>query len=241
MLTRLVSPGAACFLDAVLASLPYLFARTVFSTLTRQTVPDYEHLVPALKQIEELLSKRPKQTLVDAGYTSRENVLALHHCGVTVFGRSVQADGRVRQRFARDGVTDGFCARGFSFRLPSSHTFLCPEGKVLRRRVPTELPGRTMIAIRRALRDCKVCAQRTKCCSGNTHHGCSIVVTKENPVVTAFRVRTAIVEGEAALKQRSVMAEFVKCLAEEKARAAAFPCTGTRQNRYRSHVGRPNL
>jgi hypothetical protein len=30
--------------------------------------------VPAVKQIEERLGKRPKQMMVDAGYTSRENV-----------------------------------------------------------------------------------------------------------------------------------------------------------------------
>jgi len=93
-----------------------------------QTVPDYEHLVPAVNQIEERLGKRPKQMVVDAGYTSRENVLALHQCGVTMFGRSVQPDGRVRQRFARCGVTDGFLPEHFRFDS-ITNTFVCPEEK----------------------------------------------------------------------------------------------------------------
>ena len=190
-----------------------------------QTVPDYEHLVPAVKQIEERLGKRPKQIVVDAGYTSRENVLALHQCGVTMFGRSVQADGRVRQRFARCGVTDGFLPENFRFDS-STNTFVCPEGKVLRPRVPTERPGRTMIRYQASITDCKVCSQRTKCCSGNTRYGRSIVVTKEDPVVTAFRARTRSVEGQAALKQRSAVAEFVNAWLKEKLGLRRFRVRG---------------
>lgn len=190
-----------------------------------QTVPDYEHLVPAVKQIEERLGKRPQQMVVDAGYTSRENVLALHQCGVTMFGRSVQADGRVRQRFARCGVTDGFLPEAFRFDS-NTNTFVCPEGKVLRPRVPTERPGRTMIRYQAKITDCKVCPQRTQCCSGNTRDGRSIVVTQENPVVTAFRARTASVEGEAALKQRSAVAEFVNAWLKEKLGLRRFRVRG---------------
>src|SRR5215831_11126268 len=92
--------------------------------------------------------------------------------------------GRVRQRFARCGVTDGFLPENFRFDS-STNTFVCPEGKVLRPRVPTERPGRTMIRYQASITDCKVCSQRTKCCSGNTRYSRSIVVTKEDPVVTA--------------------------------------------------------
>src|SRR6058998_2675675 len=97
--------------------------------------------------------------VVDAGYTSRENVLALHECGVTLFGRSVQADGRVRQRFARWDVTDGFLPEDFRFDS-NTNAFVCPEGKVLRSRVPTERPGHTMIRYQAKVTDCKVCPQQ---------------------------------------------------------------------------------
>jgi hypothetical protein len=190
-----------------------------------QTVPDYGHLVPAVKQIEERLGKRPKQIVVDAGYTSRENVLALDQWGITMFGRSVQPDGRVRQRFARCGVTDGFLPEDFRFDS-NTNTFVCPEGKALTPRVPTERSGRTMIRYQAKSTDCKVCPQRVQCCSGNTSYGRSIVVTKENPVVTTFRARTASVEGEAALKQRSAVAEFVNAWLKEKLGLRRFRVRG---------------
>lgn len=190
-----------------------------------QTVPDYEHLIPAVKQIEKRMGKRPQQMVVDAGYTSRENVLALHQCGVTMFGRSVETDGRVRQRFARCGVTDGFLPEAFHFDA-TSNTFLCPEGKLLRPRQAEERPGRTMIRYQASITDCKVCSQRSKCCSGNTRYGRSIIVTKEHPVVTAFRAQTAGAEGQAALRQRSVVAEFVNAWLKEKLGLRRFRVRG---------------
>jgi hypothetical protein len=122
-------------------------------------------------------------------------------------------------------VTDGFLPDDFRFDS-NTNTFVCPEGKVLKPRVPTERPGRTMIRYQAKSTDCKVCPQRGQCCSGNTRYGRSIVVTKENPVVTTFRARTASVEGEAALKQRSAVAEFVNAWLKEKLGLRRFRVRG---------------
>jgi hypothetical protein len=122
-------------------------------------------------------------------------------------------------------VKDGFLPEAFRFDS-NTNTFVCPEGKVLRPRVPTERPGRTMIRYQAKITDCKVCPQRTQCCSGSTRYGRSVVVTKENPVVTAFRARTASVEGEAALKQRSAVAEFVNDWLKEKLGLRRFRVRG---------------
>jgi hypothetical protein len=89
-----------------------------------QTVPDYEHLVPAMRQIETRIPKLPEQVVVDAGYTSRENVLALHECGVRMFGRSMETDGRVKQRFARCGVKEGFLPEMFRFDASTIRLFV---------------------------------------------------------------------------------------------------------------------
>jgi transposase len=190
-----------------------------------QTAPDYEHLVPAVQQIEKRTGKRPKQMVVDAGYTSRENVIALDQCGVAMFGRSIETDGRVQQRFARCGVTNGFLPEAFRFDS-TTNTFTCPEGKLLRPRRAEERPGRTMIRYQASITDCKVCAQRDNCCSGNTRYGRSIVVTKEHPVVTAFRAQTASPDGQAALRQRSAVAEFVNAWLKEKLGLRRFHVRG---------------
>jgi transposase len=190
-----------------------------------QTAPDYEHLVPAVQQIEKRTGKRPKQIIVDAGYTSRENVIALDQCGVAMFGRSIETDGRVQQRFARCGVTNAFLPEAFRFDA-ATNTFTCPEGKLLKPRRHEERPGRTMMRYQASITDCKVCSQRDNCCSGNTRYGRSIVVTKEHSVMTAFRAQTASAEGEAALKQRSAVAEFVNAWLKEKLGLRRFHVRG---------------
>jgi transposase len=190
-----------------------------------QKAPDYEHLVPALKQIEERMGKRPKQVVVDAGYTSRENVLALDQCGVAMFGRSIETDGRVQQRFARCGVTNAFLPEAFRFDA-TGNTFTCPEGKLLKPQRAEERSGRTMIRYRASITDCKACSQRENCCSGNTRYGRSIVLTKEHPVVTAFRAQTASPDGQAALRQRSAVAEFVNAWLKEKLGLRRFRLRG---------------
>ena len=108
----------------------------------------------------------------------------------------------------------------------STNTFICPEGKVLRPRCPAERPGRTMIHYQARSMDCQACSQRANCCSGNTRYGRSIVVTKEHPVVTAFRQNTASPEGQAALRQRSVVAEFVNAWLKEKLGLRRFRVRG---------------
>ena len=142
-----------------------------------------------------------------------------------MFGRSIETDGRVQQRFARCGVTNGFLPEAFHFD-PISNTFTCPEGKVLKPRRGEERPGPTMIRYQASITDCKACSQRNNCCSGNTRSGRSIVVTTEHPVVTAFREQTASAEGEAALKQRSAVAEFVNAWLKEKVGLRRFHVRG---------------
>jgi hypothetical protein len=190
-----------------------------------QTAPDYEHLVPAIEQIEKRLHNLPKQMVVDGGYTSRENVLALYARGVTMFGRSMETDGRVQQRFERCGVKEGFLPEMFRFDA-DTNTFVCPEGKVLKARCPTERPGRTMIRYQASVTDCKACSQRDNCCSGNRRYGRSIVVTKEHPVVATFRTTTATLEGQTALRQRSAIAEFVNAWLKEKLGLRRFRVRG---------------
>jgi Transposase DDE domain len=163
-----------------------------------QAVPDCELLIPAVQQIEERFGQRPREMVVDAGYTTRQNVLALDQRGVALIGPWVETDGRVQQRDARCGVTAGFLPELFRYD-PDTNTFTCPEGKRLRARVPSERPGRTMQRYQASETNCKVCPQRPNCCSGNRRYGRAIVVTREHPVVAAFRAQTASPEGQAAL------------------------------------------
>src|SRR5208337_2153008 len=64
-----------------------------------QAAPDYEYLAPAVEQIKTRLGRAPEQIVVDAGYTSRQNILAAHDQNIELVGPWIENDGRVRQRF----------------------------------------------------------------------------------------------------------------------------------------------
>ena len=87
-----------------------------------QAAPDYEYLAPAVEQIKTRLGRAPEQIIVDAGYTSRQNILAVHDQNIELVGPWIENDGRVRQRFARAGVSDGFLPDKFQNKPVLNHT-----------------------------------------------------------------------------------------------------------------------
>ena len=93
-----------------------------------QAAPDDEYLVPAVAQIEERLARTPEQMVVDAGYTSRQNILAVSEKAIDLAGPWTEGDGRAKQRFARAGIGEGFLPDKFRYD-PASNTYICPEGK----------------------------------------------------------------------------------------------------------------
>jgi hypothetical protein len=83
-----------------------------------------------------------------------------------------------------------------------------------------------MIRYQARITDCKACPKGESCCSGNARYGRSIVVTREHPIVTAFRANTASPEGQVALRQRSTVAEFVNAWLKEKLGLRRFRVRG---------------
>jgi transposase len=191
-----------------------------------QAAPDYEYLVPAMEQVAKRLGRSPDQVVVDAGYTSRENILATHEHGTELIGPWTGADGRVRQRFARIGVTDAFLPSKFQYDQ-TSDSYVCPEGKLLSaRHGHAARPGRKMVRYQASQTDCRPCPSRQQCCSGNQRYGRSIVVTHEDPVVSAFRSRQETPETRALIRERGRVAEFVNAWLKEKLGLRRFRVRG---------------
>ncbi|MEP7456385.1 IS1182 family transposase [Phyllobacterium sp. SB3] len=191
-----------------------------------QTAPDYEYLAPAIEQIGKRLGQSPDQMVVDAGYTSRENILAAHEKDVELVGPWTGSDGRVKQRFARVGVTDAFLPDKFQYDT-ASDSYICPEGRHLTARYGhAARPGRKMVRYQASQTDCRPCLSRRQCCSGNQRYGRSIVVTHEDPVVSAFRARKNSPETKVLIRERGRVAEFVNAWLKDKLGLRRFRVRG---------------
>jgi transposase len=198
----------------------------VVSAAVSQTAPDYEHLVPAVEQVVERLGARPKQLIVDAGYSSRQNIMELHARGVDMVGSWVESDGRVKQRFSRVGVSTAFLPSMFEYD-PESDTYRCPMGKQLRRIAETQRPGRTMRRYGARASDCRECPSRSQCCSGSARrYGRALVVTHEDPIVTAYRTAMTTPESYRLRRLRSQVAEFTNAWLKEKLGLRRFHVRG---------------
>ena len=184
-------------------------AGIVVGVAVGQAAPDYEYLGPALEQVGRRLGRLPEEVLVDAGYTSRKNVVDLRARGVAVVGPWVETDGRARQRFVRAGVAAGFLPEHFQYDADTD-SYICPQGKRLEpTRGPHAVrPGRVMTRYRARQRDCRPCPSRPQCCSGNARYGRSIVVTREVAAMDEFRALQGTPELREAMAQRAQVAEF---------------------------------
>jgi hypothetical protein len=74
--------------------------------------------------------------------------------------------------------------------------------------------------------DCRPCPSRRQCCSGNQRYGRSIVVTHEDPVVSAFRSRKKLPETKALIRERGRVAEFVNAWLKDKLGLRRFRVRG---------------
>ena len=201
-------------------------ASVVVAAAVSQIAPDYEHLIPAVEQVERRLGAKPQQVIVDAGYSSRQNIVELNAKGVEMVGSWVQSDGRVKHRFARVGVTEGFLPSMFKYDQ-STDTYRCPEGKLLRRHGDVDRPGRVMRTYRALQTDCRHCPSRTQCYSGRgPRYGRSIVITLEDPVVTAYRARMKTPDADRLRRLRGQVAEFPNAWIKEKLGLRRFHVRG---------------
>ncbi|SFJ41426.1 transposase [Aerobium aerolatum] len=151
--------------------------------------------------------------------------LAAHEKDIELVGPWTETDGRAKQRFARVGVTDAFLPDKFQYDTVSD-SYVCPEGKTLTPRYGHVRPGRKMVRYLASPTDCRPCPSRRQCCSGNQRYGRSIVVTHEDPVVSAFRSRKNSPETKALIRERGRVAEFVNAWLKDKLGLRRFRVRG---------------
>lgn len=87
-----------------------------------QYADDYRELVPAVERIEENIGEMPDQVVADGGYTSRENIFAMHEKALDYFG-SLDGHAQSAGQFKKRGVDAAFRPENFIYN-PDSFTYL---------------------------------------------------------------------------------------------------------------------
>jgi transposase len=186
---------------------------------------DYGHLIGAVAQVEANLGQKPAQVVVDGGFTSRENIMAMAEQGVDFIGSLPAANPSSANQQRQRGVTEQFSLDKFRYDAQQD-TYRCPAGESLRHKGREFSPGVVIHQYRAKPETCAACQFRSQCCPGNQHHGRSVVRAEHSAVVRQFAEKMETEEGKAIYRQRGAVAEFPNAWIKEKLGLRQFRVRG---------------
>jgi len=138
---------------------------------------DYQQLVPSVEKVEENMGQRPEQVVVDGGFTSRENILAMEEQKVDLIGSLGVGVSQSAGQLERRGVDPAFYPEAFRYDV-NSDTYICPAGKVLSYARKEKRIGVILHQYRARAAECASCLLKQKCCPQAAAHGRMIVRPK---------------------------------------------------------------
>jgi len=189
-----------------------------------QSPTDAAELEPAVDRVEANLGQRPKQTVVDAGFTNQATMEAMTEKQVDLIGALPERSGILVNRLEQRGVGRDFYPQAFEYD-ESADCYRCPAGKVL----GYETRERQGATLRRRYRakasECRVCEFQPQCCPG-TKRGRSLIRSEATPELVAFQAKMESPEAQAIYKQRAGVAEFPNAWIKDKIGLRQFRLRG---------------
>jgi len=199
--------------------------RIIVGAGVTQSGSDYGQLIGAVARVEQNLGRKPAQVVVDGGFTSRENIMAMAEQGVDMIGSLPEANpssaGQQRQR----GVSEKFHLDKFSYDAQQD-IYRCPTGASLTPKGREFCPGVVWHKYVAKAEVCAACPFRSECCPGNQHHGRSVVRAVHSPVVRQFAEKMQTEAAKSIYRQRGAVAEFPNAWIKEKLGLRQFRLRG---------------
>jgi transposase len=189
-----------------------------------QSASDAGELLPALDQIQDNTGQMPEQVVVDAGFTSADNVVEVTRRQVELIGSEAPAQHQGERLYAKRGVSDGFRAEGFEYQQETD-TYRCPAGKVLGPIRPRRTVSKTTIEYRARAQDCRGCPFRSECCP-KSRRGRTVIRTELAPELIEFRQRMQTERAQQIYRQRGAIAEFPNAWIKDKLGLRQFHLRG---------------
>jgi transposase len=202
---------------------------------TTQAGSDYQQLKPAMERLERILDLSPGQAVVDGGYISTNNILGMAKRGIDLIGPDRTGNSTKlnrRKSYQHYGVKPEYEASHFIFDA-TTETYLCPQGKRLRRDAKYERNGTIRFRYKALEQDCQACQFKDRCCP-RTRCGRSIERIEPMPEIATFRQRMQTDEAKAIYRTRSQVAEFPNLWIKAKFGLRQFSVRGVAKVRTES-------
>jgi transposase len=199
--------------------------RIIVSAAVSQSPTDTHQLIGAVAQIEQNLGAKPVQVVVDAGFTSRENILTMAEQGVDLIGSLGGANVSWASQQRQRGVSEKFDLDKFSYDA-EQNIYRCPAGQSLKHKGREFAPGVVIHKYTAKIETCAACEFRSECCPGNHYHGRSVIRAERSPILEQFAKKMQTETAKAIYRQRGAVAEFPNAWIKDKLGLKQFRLRG---------------
>ena len=197
----------------------------IVATDVSQAANDKQELVPAVERIEKNMENKPEQIVVDEGYTSRENIIAIADTEIEMIGSIGDGKAQSIGQFERRGVAAEYRPEAFVYDA-EKNCYQCPKGCTLNLFGTETRPGCTCHRYRASAEDCLACSEKMLCSPQTENSGRMITRTVEDPRVVDFRKKMETEEAKKAYKIRGPRAEFSNLWLKSKNGLTQFAVRG---------------
>ena len=187
------------------ASLPSLDT-TPAPAAPAKPLPPAAVRVKAIQQIEANLGSKPKQMVVDGGFTCRENILQTTQQGIDLYGSWGQQEQKGLGALRQKGIAPEFYPAAFQYDAAQDR-YRCPAGKLLGLTTQQAGAGVVQYQYRAEAAECQACASKGQCCP-QTDLGRTLSRSVDAPEVRQFREKMEGLPGREIYRQRAPVAEF---------------------------------
>ena len=104
--------------------------KAIFAVSISQSPADQTLLPSAMDEIKKTAGVDPDQIVVDAGFTTRDGVLAADERGIDLIGSFPDSNAGRETSFRSWGIAEAFWPENFHFDKERNR-YVCPEGKLL--------------------------------------------------------------------------------------------------------------
>lgn len=197
--------------------------KVIVGTGVSQNGNDWANLIPAVERVRQNCGAPPGQVVVDAGFTTRSNVVELTAQGVQMIGsvRELNAGGQMDRR----GIGSEFYREAFEYDAQSD-IYRCTMGTVLTHIGRKKKPGAVEHTYRAHRQACQACWFQRICC-GREEGGPRVVHRMEEPrAMEDFYQRMQQPEAKEIYRQRAGVAEFPNAWIKDKLGLRQFRLRG---------------
>ncbi len=190
-----------------------------------QDSSDYRELVVGIKKVEKNCLRQPKQIVVDGGFISRENIIAMKRKEIDLIGGMKDMEEQRSAILKGHGISKSFYVDKFEYKKDKDE-YRCPGGKILTYKGKEKRPGVTKYIYRADGENCRVCSFMSKCCPENNKKGRAIMRIEEASEIIEFRMKMGTEEAKKIYKQRGAVSEFPNAWIKSKIRLRQFRLRG---------------